>query len=83
MNLLMFLLFCPQSKHWTGKAHLLVTDMELFARKLMIIASPQDQMFMLLEATMVSDDSCFTGQEIAVRVSFTAPRKSDLLSLGE
>ncbi len=83
MNLLMLILFFPQSINWVGKGHLLVTDMELFGRKLMIIFSPQDQMLRLFEAIIVSDDSCFIGQEIALRVSFTAPRKSDLLSLGE
>jgi len=83
MNFLMLALFFPQSQHWVGKAHLLVTEIDPFDRKEIITFSPHERRFMLLEAVMVSGNSCLTDQDIALSVDLTAVRKSELLSLGE
>ena len=52
MNLPTFALFFPQSMHWVGSLHLLVTDIELFGRKLINIFSPHDRRFALVEPTI-------------------------------
>jgi hypothetical protein len=83
MNFLILALFFPQSKHWPGKAHLLVTAIESSERKVIMTFSPQESRLKLVEATIVSGDTFFMDHETSFRADLTAARKSEGLSLRE